>query len=112
MSATWRDVATCALQAAGLRVSWLSIAIRTTLTEAPPEALLDRLRRQEPTMDDRDRVHGPGAFLRRPAILATVAGLTLALVLGGLAWNATRPTDDGSANASHPPGTTVSPDPP
>ena len=56
-------------------------------------------------MDDRDRVHGPGAFLRRPAILATVAGLTLALVLGGLAWNASQPTGDGSANATHRPGT-------
>ena len=39
-------------------------------------------------------------MLRRPALLATVAAVVVALVAGGLAWNATQPTAGNLADAS------------
>ena len=43
-------------------------------------------------------------LLRRPAFLATVAAVTVVLVVGGLVWNAGRPVAS-VADASHPPQT-------
>jgi hypothetical protein len=56
------------------------------------------------------------AWLRRPAFLATVAVVAVAIVAGGLAWGPGRPTAAAVADASHParsatPGGSAGPEP-
>lgn len=56
-------------------------------------------------MIDHERARELTALIRRPAFLVTIAAVAIVLVVGGLAWNAGRSTDDGLADTSHPPAT-------